>query len=125
MATISKKALHEALRQQFMSEVVKMFEEKGEEVLITNTNEICMPCVDSEGNDEFIVLTFKVPTGSRDGEAYDGYGMAEDFKMKQEANAEKAKKKAEEKARKIERDKAQREAKAKAKAEHEAKKAEG
>jgi hypothetical protein len=125
MATTSKKTLHEALRQRFMTEVVKMFEEKGEEVLITNTNEICMPCVDSEGNDEFIVLTFKVPTGSRDGEAYDGYGMAEDFKMKQEANAEKAKKKAEEKARKIERDKAQREAKAKAKAEHEAKKAEG
>lgn len=125
MAKVSKKVLHEALRQSFMAEVIKLFEDKGEEVLITGTNEICMPCVDSEGNDEFIVITFKVPTGSRDGDAYDGYGMAEDFKMKQEAKAEKAKEMAEAKAKKIARDKAQREAKAKAKAEREAKKSEG
>lgn len=125
MAKTSKKVLHEGIRQSFMTEVIKHFEDKGEEVLITGTNEICMPCVDSEGNDEFIVITFKVPTGSRDGEAYDGYGMAEDFKLKQQAKAEKAKEAAEAKARKIARDKAQREAKAKAKAEREGNKAEG
>lgn len=125
MAKTSKKALHEALRNKFMTNVIKHFEGEGEEILITASNEICMPCIDSEGNDEFIVITFKVPTGSRDGEAYDGYGVAEDFKMKQEAKAEKAKEMAEAKERKIARDKAQREAKAKAKAEHQAKKVEG
>lgn len=121
MAQVSKKALHEALRQRFMSEVIEYFEGKDEEILRTGSNEICLPCVDSEGNDEFIVITFKVPTGSRDGEAYDGYGMAEDYQMKQTTKAEKAAKAAEVKARRIAKDKAQREAKAKSKAEHEAK----
>lgn len=119
----SKKALHEVIRAQYMERVRAVLEADGEEVLRTNSNEFAIPCVDSEGNDEFIVLTFKVPTGSRDGEAYDGYGEAESFKMHTAEKAEKAKAAAEAKARKIARDKAEREAKAKAKAEHEAKKA--
>ena len=119
----SKKALHEALRAGYMERVRKFLESEGEEVLVTGTNEFALPCVDGAGNDEFMVIVFKVHTGSRDGEAYDGYSMAEDFKMKTEAKAEKAKEAAKAKALKIERDKAQREAKAKAKAEHEAKKA--
>ena len=123
MATTSKKSLHDALRAKYIERVSKFLADAGEEVLVTGSNEIALPCVDSAGNDEFMVIVFKVPTGSRDGDAYDGYSMAEDFKMKSEAKAEKAKEAAEAKARKIERDKAQRAAKAKAKAEHEAKKA--
>jgi hypothetical protein len=37
------------------------------------------------------VLTFKVPTGERGGDAYDGYSMAEDYQMKLAEKAEKAK----------------------------------
>ena len=82
--------------------------------------------VDEEGNDEWCVLTIKVPTGSRDdGEAYDGYGMAQQFAEHEAEKAEKAKQAKADKERKIARDKAQREAKAKARAEAEAKKAEG
>lgn len=117
----SKKALHEALRAQYMRIVSDCLTANGDEVLLTNSNEIALPVVDEEGNDEFIVLTFKVPTGSRDGEPYDGYGVAEDYKAKVAEKAEKAKEAAEAKARKIARDKAAREAKAVAKAEHEAK----
>lgn len=118
MAT-SKKSLNEKLRTAYM-ELVKSFliEEYDEEILVTGSNEFCIPCVDGEGNDEFVVVTFKVPTGSRDGDAYDGYAMAEDYRMKCEAKAEKAKESAKKKAEKIARDKANREAKAKAKAEH-------
>lgn len=120
MAT-SKKSLHDKLRADYMKAVMDFFKEKGEEVLITGNSEFCMPCVDSEGNDEFMVISFKVPTGSRDGDAYDGYSMAEDFEMKSKAKEEKAKIAAEKKAKKIERDKAKREQLAKAKAEREAK----
>lgn len=122
MAT-SKKALHEKLRARYMDAIKAFLEGQGEEVLLTNSNEFSLPVVDDEGNDEFIVLTVKVPTGSRDGEAYDGYGEAEAYAMKCAEKAEKAKVAAEKKARNIARDKAQREAKAKAKAEHEAQKA--
>ena len=118
MATTSKKSLHDVLRAKYIERVSKFLADAGEEVLVTGSNEIALPCVDSEGNDEFIVITFKVPTGSRDGDAYDGYSMAEDFKMKSAEKAEKAKIAAERKAKKIARDKKMREEKAKAKAEH-------
>lgn len=121
MATTSKKSLHDALRAKYIERVSKFLADAGEEVLVTGSNEIALPCVDSGGNDEFIVLTFKVPTGSRDGDAYDGYSMAEDFKMKSAEKAEKAKIAAEKKAKKIAQDKKMREEKAKAKAEHSAK----
>jgi regulator of protease activity HflC (stomatin/prohibitin superfamily) len=100
--------------------------EQGEEVLQTKSNEIAIPTLDEDGNDEWCVITFKVPTGSRDdGEAYDGYGMADEYTAKEADKAEKAAKLKAEKEKKIARDKAQREAKAKAKAERETKKAEG
>ena len=121
MATTSKKSLHDALRAKYIERVSKFLADAGEEVLVTGSNEIALPCVDSEGNDEFIVITFKVPTGSRDGDAYDGYSMAEDFKIKSAEKAEKAKIAAEKKAKKIALDKKMREEKAKAKAEHSAK----
>lgn len=121
MATTSKKILHDALRAKYIERVSKFLADAGEEVLITGSNEIALPCVDSEGNDEFIVITFKVPTGSRDGDAYDGYSMAENFKIKTAEKAEKAKIAAEKKAKKIAQDKKMREEKARAKAEHSAK----
>lgn len=121
MATTSKKSLHDALRAKYIERVSKFLADAGEEVLVTGSNEIALPCVDSEGNDEFIVITFKVPTGSRDGDAYDGYSVAEYFKMKSDEKAEKAKIAAEKKAKKIAQDQKMREEKAKAKAEHSAK----
>ena len=121
MANTSKKILHDALRAKYIERVSEFLADASEEVLITGSNEIALTRVDSEGNDEFVVITFKVPTGSRDGDAYDGYSMAEDFKMKTAEKAEKAKIAAEKKAKKIARDKKMREERAKAKAEHSAK----
>lgn len=117
----SKKQLHEGIRNKFMKAVVDWLVEQGEEVLQTKSNEIAIPTVDEDNNDEWCVITFKVPTGSRDdGEAYDGYGMADEYTAKEAEKAEKAAKAKAEKEKKIAKDKAQRDAKAKAKAEHEA-----
>lgn len=120
MAT-SKKTLRDTLRAHYMKIVRDVLAKNGEEILTTGTNEFAIPCVDAEGNDEFLVLTFKIPTGSRDGDAYDGYAMAEEFRLKTAEKAEKAKARADAKAKKIARDTAMREAKAKAKAERQAK----
>ena len=122
----TKKQLHEGIRAKFIGMFTEWLTEQGEEVLRTKSNEIAIPTLDEDGNEEFIVITFKVPTGSRDdGEAYDGYGVAEQYAESVVAKEEKAKAEAEKKAKKIARDKAQREARAKAKAEHEAKMGEG
>jgi hypothetical protein len=117
----TKKVLHEEIRAKYMAMLSQFLVEQEEEVLVVGSNEIAIPCVDSEGNDEYMVITFKVPTGSRDGDAYDGYSMAEDYAIKVREQAEKAEKAKAEKEKKIAKDKAMREQKAKAKAEREAK----
>lgn len=114
---VSQKVLNEKLRERFLRIVSEILKEKDEEVLRTGSNEIAIPCLDEEGNEKFIVLTIKVPTGSRDGDAYDGYSMAEEFEIKQKLKAEKAKETAEKKAKKIERDRKMREQKRKEKGE--------
>ena len=81
------------LRNHYMKEVRSLLESMKEEVLVTGSNEFAIPCVDEDGNDQFLVLTFKIPKGSRDGEAYDGYSVAEEYEMKQKKKAEKEKEK--------------------------------
>ena len=108
------KVLNDEIKVRFLDGVAEHLTQVGEEVLRVGSNEIALPVLDEEGNEKWLVLTFKVPTGSRlDGEPYDGYSVAEDYKMKLEEKAEKAKAKAE----KAEKDKAKREAKSKEKAE--------
>ena len=114
------KATRDALRNSYLEKLTNFLRSNNEEVLITGTNEFALPCVDSEGNDEFIVVTVKVPTGSRDGDAYDGYSMAEDFAMKMAEKKAKAEEAAAKKAAKIERDRKMREAKKSSKEAHKA-----
>jgi hypothetical protein len=121
----TKAQLHESIRNKFMETISKLLAEQGEEILRTNSNEIAIPTLDEDGNEEFLVLVFKVPIGSRDGDAYDGYSMAQDYALKVREKAEKAEKAKAEKEKKAAKDKAMREQKAKAKAEREATKAEG
>ena len=112
----SKTVLDNAVREKYIGAVKDFLEKSGEEVLVTGSNEIALPCVDAEGNEKFIVLTFKVPTGTRGGEAYNGYDEASDYAAHVKAKEEKAKIAAEKKARKIAADQALREEKARLKA---------
>lgn len=119
------KQLHEELRNKFLEKITKLLADEGEEILATGSNEIAIPTLDSENNDEYIVITVKVPTGSRDGDAYDGYAMADEYRRRVAVAKEREEKAKAEKERKIARDNAMREQKAKAKAEREAKANEG
>ena len=94
------KVLNEEIKIRFLEGVSEHLSNCGEEVLRTGSNEIALPVVDEDGNEKWLVLTFKVPTGSRDGDAYDGYSMAEDYQMKLVEKEAKAKAKAEESAKK-------------------------
>jgi hypothetical protein len=81
--------LDEEIKVRFLEGVSEHLEGVGEEVLRVGSNELALPVVDSAGEERWLVLTFKVPTGSRDGDAYDGYSMAEDYQMKLKEKAEK------------------------------------
>ena len=113
---MSKKATNDALRLMYTNNLMEALSALGEEVLRVGSNEIAIPVVDAEGEDNFVTFTVKVPTGSRDGDAYDGYSMAQDYAMRQEEKKAKAEKAAAEKARKIARDEKMRKQKAEAKA---------
>lgn len=98
----------DGIRQTLMGEISTFLDEKGYEVLKTGSQEYAIPVVGEEREEGFVVLTFKVPSGSRDGEAYDGYAMEEAYKLKLQEKAQKAQEAAKKKAAKIEADKARR-----------------
>lgn len=109
---VSRKVEREILRNEYLEAIILNFLEKDEQVLRVKSNEIAIPVVGCEGNEDFIVITVKVPTGANKGtEPYDGYELAEDYEMK---IAEKERKKIEsekKKAEKIRKDKEIREKK--------------
>lgn len=81
MAKLTRKQLDEAIKLRFLEGVSEHLENCGEEVLRVKSNEIALPVVDDEGEERWLVLIFKVPTGERGGDGYDGYSMAEDYQM--------------------------------------------
>jgi len=94
MAKSSRKIERELLRNEYTQKVIDAFLELDEVVLRVKSNEIAIPVVGCNGNEDFIVVTIKVPTGANKGtEPYDGYEMAQDYEMKLEEKADKAKKK--------------------------------
>ena len=102
----TQKSLNDELRALYLERVHACLSQE-DEVLVVGANELAVPVVDADSCEKWIVLAVKVPTGSRDGDAYDGYAMAEDYRMRQADKAAKAA----ERARKT----AERQAKAKAK----------
>ena len=100
------KNTNEALRAQYIELLTKLLSEGGEEVLRVKSNELAIPCVDRDGEDNYVVITIKVPTGSRDGDPYDGYSEAESYAMSVRQKAEKEAEKAAAKAKKIAKDQA-------------------
>ena len=102
--SVSRKVEREILKEEYLKKLVEVLGET-EEVLRVKSNEIAFPVVGCEGNEDFIVITVKVPTGADKGMTpYDGYAMAEEFELKQKEKLEKAKANAEKKAKKIKRD---------------------
>ena len=102
---ISRKAERELIRKEYLDMVSKFLVHAGDEVLLVKSNEIAIPVVGCEGNEDFLVITFKVPTGANKGtEPYDGYALAEDYVHNLAEKERKAEERKAEKAKKIAKD---------------------
>ena len=102
--SVSRKVEREILKEEYLKKIIEMLS-ADEEVLRVKSNEIAFPVVGCEGNEDFIVVTVKVPTGADKGMTpYDGYAMRDEYNMKLKEKEEKAKANAEKKAKKIKRD---------------------
>ena len=110
--SVSRKVERELLREKYVKLFFEFAESLGEDVHLTKSNEFGFPVVGCEDNEDFIVCTIKVPTGSNKGtEPYDLYGEAETYQMKQTEKERKKKEAEKKKLEKIAKDKAIREKK--------------
>lgn len=104
---VSRKVEREILRTEFLQKIIDFFLEQNEEVLRVKSNEIAIPCVGCEGNEDFAVVTVRIPIGANKGlDVYDGYELAKDYEFKTAEKEEKAKEREEAKQRKIAKDNA-------------------
>lgn len=102
---MSAKTEREAIRAYYVNLFTEFLRERGEEVLITKSNQRAWPIVGNEGGEYYCTITVAVPTGADKGMTpYDGYAMAEEYEMSCKAKAEKAQAAAEAKAKKAKRD---------------------
>lgn len=85
-----------AVRADYLKRIQDFFTNSGEDTLLVKSGTIAIPVVDSNNTDGWVTITVTIPKGSRDGEPFDGYELAEDFAFEQ---AKKEKKKAEEAAK--------------------------
>jgi hypothetical protein len=108
------------VRESVMEKVGELFEKMEYDVLRTGSQELCIPIIGEDNEEGYLVVTFKVPKGSRDGDVYDGYVMAEDYKMRCEAKVENKKEADKKKAAKIMKDEEMRRQKAGIKAKRKA-----
>lgn len=77
---VSRKVERELIRKHYLDLVSEFLDNSGEEVLLVKSNEIALPVVGIEGNDDYLVITFKVPTGANKGtEPYNGHEEAQDY----------------------------------------------
>lgn len=101
---VSRKVEREILRNAYLTEIIEYFSDH-DEVLKVKSNEVAIPVVGCEGNEDFIVITVKVPTGANKGtEPYDGYELAEEYERKLKEKELKKKEKEIAKEKKIKRD---------------------
>ena len=108
---VNNRNLDNQLRNVYLEKIMDFFRKNEEDILQTSSNECVFPVLDSEGNEKWIQVVVKVPTGGRDGEGFDGYGMAESYQLKLKEKAEKKAEAEKKKAAKIEKDKKLREKK--------------
>lgn len=102
---VSRKVEREMLRTKYVDMLFELLAYNNEEVLRVKSNEIAFPVVGCEDNEDWVVVTVKVPTGANKGmEPYDGYSEAESYELKLKEKTEKAKANAEKKAKKMARD---------------------
>ena len=64
MAMTEKRA-RDMKRDAIAQTVYELIEQLGEEVMWTKSNELCFPCVDELGNEQFARITISIPTGSK------------------------------------------------------------
>lgn len=99
---MGKASLENGIRNDILTAISDLLGKKYDtDVLVTGSNEICIPCLDSEGNEKYAVIKVSIPRGERSGgtyKPYNGYSVAEDYAADVQERTAKAEARAEKKA---------------------------
>lgn len=101
---MTKKTATDNLRTATLVRVMDLLAKDGEDIRQTKAGTAMFPIIDELGDETFITITIQVPKGARDGDPYDGYAEAENFKVEQLAKSEQKAIKLAEKQKKMARD---------------------
>lgn len=91
---MNKTQLESLIRTEYLATIQDFLSQRYEtDVLPVSSNELAIPCLDAEGNERWAVIKVSTPRGTRNGEGgyipYDGYALAEDYKLSLEDKAKK------------------------------------
>lgn len=120
MAKLSDAKMRANLRDNYLSELITYFQQKGDDPRRIKNNAIMLPVTDEMNNERYLTITIAVPTGGRDGMGFDGYEAAENYDIEAAEKAEKAEARRKEAAAKAAERKARQEAALKKKMEEQA-----
>ena len=93
----------EIVKMDFMQKVKNFLESEGETVLQIKSGTYSIPWA-LDGDEGYLNLTFSVPKGTRDGDLFDGYEEAENYRLESEAKAKAKAEREEKKQKKMEKD---------------------
>lgn len=86
------------VREKYLKLFIEFAQSMGEDARMVSGNAFMFPVVEEEENEDcFVVCTFTVPRGGNDGEAYDGYAVAEQYQEHVQELEEKARQREKEK----------------------------
>lgn len=106
---MTRKQENEKMRNSFIKELMDFIESQGNEAIRIKNNEVAFPIVYENGDEAFMKIAVSIPSGSRDGDIFDAYSLAEEYVINEKKKKEIAERKAEEKQKKIAKDEKQRE----------------
>lgn len=108
----------EVVKMDFMQKVKNFLESEGEAVLQIKSGTYSIPWA-LNGDEGYLNITFSVPKGTREGDLFDGYEEAENYRLESEAKAKAKAEREEKKQKKMEKDRLAREKEKAKKAERE------
>ena len=81
---LTKSQLTTKKREEVLANLMEYFADLGEDVMRESGNALVFPSTDDEGNELFVKIAVSIPRGDRSGEAYDGYAVANFYRLHQE-----------------------------------------
>lgn len=101
MSKVSQRTLDANLRTKTTAEIAETVENLYGAAYVVGSNKVAVLLEDETGAKRWALLTVSVPSGSRDGEQFDGYAEAEAYAFKVEEDRKKAEAAAAKKAKKM------------------------